>query len=649
MALDDPPGGGAFEPASFSLRPRERKNVALTFAEETQVPRDQHALISVRDGNGIVLASFEHGLISAGGTDCTVTLSWKEPIVDGDEVRGFVISCAIKSLSVSPGSFALQFTPHPSLEFVDVAPIKLQPGQTETVAIPILWKRSHKDAQGLDHPHVIEISVAVSQGRRSGRLSWETVESKLAALRPPPAPAVPPSNAAAGQVSSDVAGESNAAAAAPAQGNQLEPASAPPVAPPARPGMPEAVIADASTPESTILDNEALMSLLVGKPVSPPAGWRSPGRDAPDASAAPPPSIFAKTPPAVTGKPAPAQPPPDTPALPQAPPPKSVPPAARPQMPNPAIPAQGVPPAARPHMPAPYQPSTAESVPPAARPNLPPGSSSDNGDVDVGAAALAPAVFEASIVGPPPARHRTIQTQKDHVASVRRAAESERIPPSVRDRLPVLVMVGTGLIAIALVSLVLFRPTSPSAAPQAAPSPTIPPPVVLENVAPTAHPRPSVKPSSSAPSIAPSAAVRVAAQATQRVVATSTPVQIARPAAQTPRPVAFAPRPVRTPAPRPRRRNPNAIVAIQGIYARYGASGHAVRVLWGASSQASAEVQISDERGGVLSQTQIPGPRQNALLFVPRSYHGSVFVQVVSVGYRGERVTQSMSLPPFTR
>ena len=673
MALDDPPAGGAFEPSSFALRPRERKTVALTFGEDTQVPRDQRTLISVRDKDGIVIASFERGLISAGGTDCTVTLSWKEPIVDGDEVRGFVISCAIKSLSVSPGSFALQFTPHPALEFVDVAPIKLQPGQTETVAIPILWKRLHKDALGLDHPHVIEISVAVSQGRRSGRLAWDVVESRLAALRPPPAPAASATAVAIEQAPPCELpipdGSEAAAVASPSQSAPIEQAPASPPALPARPATSELVRADAGASESSIMDDDALMALLVGKPVSPPAGWRSPGRDAPDASDAPPPSIFAKTPPTVTGKPvlppqsevppvspasAPvrdAAPPAARPEMPSpaVPPAQVVPPAARPQMPNPAIPPrETVPPAARPQLPnagaaAPYRPPTADIAPPAARPQLPPGSTA--ADVDAGAAAFTPAVFEAAIVGPPPARMRTIQTRQEHAANLRRAAEIERAPNRMRDLLPILVMGGTGIIAVVLVLLVVFRPGAQSTAPEPTPSPTMPAPVVFENFTPAARPKPSVKPSASiVPSIAPSAAARVLAQSTQRVIATSAPAQVARPIASTQRPVAVVPRAVRKP-----RRNPNAIVAIQGIFARYGASGRAVRVLWGASSQASAEVQISDDRGGILSQTQVPGPRQNALLYVPRSYHGSVFVQVVSIGFRGERVTQSTSLPPYAR
>ena len=698
MALDDPPSGGAFEPASFALRPRERKTVILTFAEETQVPRDQRVLISVRDPNSIVLASFEHGLISAGGTDCTVTLSWKEPIVDGDEIRGFVISCAIKSLSASPGTFALQFTPHPALEFVDVTPIKLQPGQTETVAIPILWKRDHKDANGFDHPHVIEISVAVSQGRRSFRLPWDTIETKLAALRPAPvpaataAPAAPASGLDGGQiVSRDPAIASGAEHAAAAGSEHVAAAGSDYAAPPAQNAAsaqesqsvaPTASPGDASSPsDSGAMDDEALMSLLVGKPVSPPPGWRSPGRDAPDAAEAPPPSIFAKTPPSVTAKPpvaplrppeAPVPPPPPLPApvappSPPSPPPTVaprdvVPPAARPQMPAPPPPPwipprDVVPPAARPQMPVRPQSSPAlasgESVPPAAHPNLPPGASAYTSDVDA-SFAPEPAAFEAAVVGPPPTRTRTLQVEREHRESARRAAESVKAPAILEGRLPALVMGGTALIAIVLVAFLLLHPYKPTVAPQATPSPTVPPPVVLETVVPTLRTKPSVKPNSragasAAPSIAPSAAARVAQQATQHVVAISVPAPTMRPVPHTSAPVhrvaAHTPAPQLRRYPRP---HPTSVVALAGIYARYGSSGHAVRVMWGASSQASALVQLSDDRGSVLSQTDVPGQRQNALLYVPHTYHGSVYVQVVSIGYQGEKTTQSVMLPPFS-
>ena len=689
MSLDDPPAGGAFEPASFTLRPRERKNVTLTFGEETQVPRDQRVLISVRDPDSIVIGSFEHGLISAGSTDCTVSLSFKEPIVDGDDIRGFVISCAIKSLSAIPGTFALQFTPHPALEFVDVTPIKLQPGQTETVAIPILWKRTQKDAHGLDHPYAIEIGVAVSQGRRTFRLLWDTVESKLAALRPAPAPAAPVDELAELLAADTFTPEGDSTAvsqpdSAGAQTHEIAAGS----------GDVAASSGDAGSPaDSGAMDDDALMSLLVGKPVSPPTGWRSPGRDAPDAAEAPPPSIFAKTPPSIMAKPPASAPsPPEAPAPPASAPPASAPPAPAPQppptpRPPPAPPRDIVPPVARPQIPAaqppwvppreavpppaarpqmPVQPTPASafssgSAPVAARPHLPSSPSAYSGPV--GAAASDPA-FEAAIVGPPPTRTRTLQVERELRESARRAEETAKPRAKLEGRLPALVMGGTALIAIALVAFLVLHPYTPVVAPQATLVPTVPPPVVLETIVPTLRPRPGVKPSpqagaSALPSIAPSAASRIAQQATQRVVATSMPASTTRPVVHTPtstRQAAHTPTPTRqaahTPAHQTRRYprpHPTSVVALGGIYARYGASGHAVRVMWGASSQASAQVQLSDDRGGVLSQTDVSGQRQNVLLYVPRSYHGSVYVQVVSIGYQGERTTQSVTLPPFSR
>jgi hypothetical protein len=119
--------------------------------------------------------------------------------------------------------------------------------------------------------------------------------------------------------------------------------------------------------------------------------------------------------------------------------------------------------------------------------------------------------------------------------------------------------------------------------------------------------------------------------------------------------VGFAPKPVHKPAPRPKPTHrplpasKNTIVSlVQGVDAHYGPQGHAVRVLWGANGQASAHVSLQDDRGSVLSATDVAGTRQSALLYVPRTYHGSVFVQVISQGALGERVTQSTQLPPFS-
>lgn len=88
---------------------------------------------------------------------------------------------------------------------------------------------------------------------------------------------------------------------------------------------------------------------------------------------------------------------------------------------------------------------------------------------------------------------------------------------------------------------------------------------------------------------------------------------------------------------------------VQGVDAHYGPQGHAVRIVWGANGQASAHVALQDDKGSVLSETDVAGTRQTALLYVPRSYRGPVFVQVISQGASGERVTQSAQLPAYSR
>ena len=704
MSLDDPPQAGSFEPASFSLRPRERKTVALVFTEEAQVPRDQRALISVRDTDGIVVASFEHGLISAGGIDCTIQLAWKEPILDGDQIRGFVVSCAIKSLSASPGQFALQFTPHASLEFVDVTPITLQPGQTETLAIPILWKRSVKDADGNNHPRVIEVGVAVSQGKRTGRLQWDAIETRLAELAskqeqaaspapPPPAPtavaAHPLESSAASAPPIDGAYQPplfeipSAAAAAAASSPSLTPFAPPAVAaatqlptrasPPAPMQGPKsspdtitridapaqahdqpqasasAVPAQGAKPNAPAPDferpegDDALMSLLVGKPVSPPSGWRGPGRDAPDDSEAPPPSIYARTPASMVAPPTP-------PTRPTAPPQPTAPP--------------------RPAQPAPTP--TATVPPPFRRAPAPPIAPADpvaaGGDEGAEAPdAVSYEALEASIVGPPPSLARAVETGREFTAAKARRRTVDYIEPmpsSSESKVPAFVIGGTALLAALLGAFFIFRPqVAPPVQPQVVPAVTVPPPVVIETPQPApsrAVVRVGASPGANAstrPGATPKAATsasRLAAQATQRAISTTAPAISPRPVPK-PTVVAFAPKPVHKPAPRPKpmhRPAPaskNTIVSlVQGVDAHYGPQGHAVRVLWGANGQASAHISLQDDRGSVLSATDVAGTRQSALLYVPRTYHGSVFIQVISQGALGERVTQSTQLPPFS-
>jgi hypothetical protein len=90
-----------------------------------------------------------------------------------------------------------------------------------------------------------------------------------------------------------------------------------------------------------------------------------------------------------------------------------------------------------------------------------------------------------------------------------------------------------------------------------------------------------------------------------------------------------------------------SVVALGGIEAFYGPRGRAVRVYWNGSDQASAVVQLVDDRGATVNSVRVRGARQSALLYLPRGYRGALTVQVSSVGRLGERVAQTTSLPPF--
>jgi hypothetical protein len=88
-------------------------------------------------------------------------------------------------------------------------------------------------------------------------------------------------------------------------------------------------------------------------------------------------------------------------------------------------------------------------------------------------------------------------------------------------------------------------------------------------------------------------------------------------------------------------------VALGGIEAYYGPRGRAVRVIWSAAEQASANVQLIDNRGMTVNSTSVRGGRQSVIMYLPRGYRGALTVQVSSVGRLGERVAETTSLPPF--
>jgi hypothetical protein len=90
----------------------------------------------------------------------------------------------------------------------------------------------------------------------------------------------------------------------------------------------------------------------------------------------------------------------------------------------------------------------------------------------------------------------------------------------------------------------------------------------------------------------------------------------------------------------------NAVVTLNKVDAAYAAGGRAVNVVWSGTAQAAATVQVLDFTGKIIASRDVRGGRSNATIRLPRGYHGSVSVQVIALGYHGERVVQSASLAP---
>jgi hypothetical protein len=224
---------------------------------------------------------------------------------------------------------------------------------------------------------------------------------------------------------------------------------------------------------------------------------------------------------------------------------------------------------------------------------------------------------------------------------------------------------GLALVAL-VVAGILFKPTSTTQSPSTS-AVSVATPVLAVNSAPatqhvqhtrpvTLHKQPTVVQATAPAKVqaatpTPHPVASVAPTATPRA---ATPPPTAAPA--TPKPAAQkaiptwqtqAPAPVHHP--RPAQAESGSVVALGGIEAYYGPRGRAVRVLWSADAQASASVQLIDDRGTTVNTASVRGGRQSVLMYLPKGYRGGVTVQVSSIGKLGERVAQTTSLPAFGR
>src|SRR5450755_152817 len=122
VTLASHPETGSVKPQSLTLQAHEKRTVAVTFGPEAQLPRDRKAVILVKDAAGQVLRTITRDLISGASTDATIEMAWKSPIVENERLCGFVLTCAIRSLSGAADEFTPEFAPHASLRFPSLAP-----------------------------------------------------------------------------------------------------------------------------------------------------------------------------------------------------------------------------------------------------------------------------------------------------------------------------------------------------------------------------------------------------------------------------------------------------------------------------------------------------------------------------------------------
>lgn len=179
LSLDEPADAGTVTPSSLTLKAGESRSVSISFKPEWLTLRDRKAIITARDAAGTILATFVHELVAATTTDCSISLAWKDEIAGDGLLRGFILTCTLRSISSTPGVFEPEFTQHPSMRFPEKQRITLGPGEVSSFDVPIIWNRSARDNEGWNHPRTIEVGVPVTHGRRSATAPWDLVQQHI--------------------------------------------------------------------------------------------------------------------------------------------------------------------------------------------------------------------------------------------------------------------------------------------------------------------------------------------------------------------------------------------------------------------------------------------------------------------------------------
>lgn len=585
LVVEDPVSGVTVEPASFALSGHEVRAVTVTFLRDASAVRTHRIALSLRsDDDGNVLATFEHPLVVAGSTDCSLAMTWKSAIVEAGELRGFEMTCTVRSQSEGPSTFQVAFAPHPAFKVPELPVLALEPGQAGEVVIPVRWDRCVKDDSGFNHPQILEASVPVSNGRRTHRLRWELIESKIEPFTKNRGVAAPPAAAAAKK------SPAYATTAMPSALLLVLSGCEEPLRLPAPPNARPAALAASAPSEALELP---LFSGVVA-PSSQPSPTSGNGKHA-----------QVVTPPGATQVAATSS---------------AVAPSAPPAAPK-----------LTPYAPAKSDVAELSAAPPAA-----------------GAAAPPPITVSAPAATRTPISSKMILGDRPTTGA---APRGRSMPPGV--------LIGGLAVAALVVAGVLFKPATTPQAPSTTPVAVVTPILAANAVAAQS---PALARRHAVAKLKAAKPVVAAAAPAQQPAATVALAPTAQLAAGSPARLAPAPKPAaRKAAPVAAQTGPlhpfrhiklyqpesGSVVALGGIEAYYGPRGRAVRVLWSSAEQASASVQLIDDKGATINSVSVRGGRQSVILYLPRGYRGPLTVQVSSIGKLGERVAQTTSLPGF--
>ncbi len=178
FSIEEPIDGGSVDPPSAILEPNDPIVLRLKLTASWST-RNAHVVVAVRDLGGMILATIVRPIATATVSDCTVSLGWKEAIVAGGSLRGFILQCFIRNIGKLTGAFQPRFTSHPALQFPAIAPSILMSGEAIAIDVPVIWNRAMRDDEGFNHPRALEVDVPAGGGRRSASTPWETVQLHL--------------------------------------------------------------------------------------------------------------------------------------------------------------------------------------------------------------------------------------------------------------------------------------------------------------------------------------------------------------------------------------------------------------------------------------------------------------------------------------